>query len=121
VKIWPADKQLVIGEGLETTLAAATRLAYRGEPLTPAWAALSDSAMKQFPLIDGVERLIILADNDANGAGQKAAAECKRRWQAAGRCGAVLTPPRHGSDFNDVVLERLTGARAGEAVMGSEP
>lgn len=59
--------------------------------------------------------------NDANGAGQKAAAECKRRWQAAGRSGAVLMPPHPGSDFNDVVLERLAGARAGEAVMGSEP
>ena len=42
VKLWPAGKQLVVGEGLETALAAATRLPYRDEPLRPAWAALSD-------------------------------------------------------------------------------
>ena len=44
VKLWPAGKQLVIGEGLETMLAAATRLPYRGAPLRPAWAVLSDGA-----------------------------------------------------------------------------
>ena len=80
VKLWPAGKQLVLGEGLETMLAAATRLPYRDEPLTPAWAALSDGRLKNFPLIDGVERLIVLADNDANRAGQNAA----RRASAAG-------------------------------------
>ena len=67
VQLWPADKQLVIGEGLETVLAAATRLPYRGEPLRPAWAMLSDGALARFPVIDGVERLILLADNDLFG------------------------------------------------------
>ena len=85
VQLWPAGKQLVIGEGLETMLAAATRLPYRGEPLRPAWAMLSDGAMARFPVIDGVERLIVLADNDLNGAGQAAADACKRRWLEAGR------------------------------------
>ena len=41
VKLWPAGAQLVVGEGLETVLAAATRIPYRGAPLHPAWAALS--------------------------------------------------------------------------------
>ena len=49
VQLWPAGKQLVIGEGLETVLAAATRLPYRGEPLRPAWATLSDGALAGFP------------------------------------------------------------------------
>ena len=40
VQLWPAGKQLAIGEGLETVLAAATRMPYRGEPLRPAWAML---------------------------------------------------------------------------------
>jgi hypothetical protein len=110
VKLWPADKQLVIGEGLETTLAAATRLPYRGEPLRPAWAALSDGGMKRFPVINGVEWLILLADHDHNGAGQAAAEECKRRWQQAGRSGVLLTPDRPGADFNDIILESLERA-----------
>ena len=89
VQLWPAGKQLVIGEGLETTLAAATRLPYRGEPLRPAWAMLSDGAMARFPVIDGVERLILLADNDHNRAGQAAAEACKQRWLQAGRRGVA--------------------------------
>ena len=121
VKLWPAGSRLAVGEGLETVLAAATRLPYRGEPLRPAWAALSDGALKTFPLIDGVERLIVLADNDTNHAGQEAAEACKRRWLEARRRVAVLTPERPGTDFNDVVLrrttDRLNGERAFKAMM----
>ena len=104
VKLWPAGKQLVIGEGLETTLAAATRLTYRDAPLRPAWAMLSNGALTRFPVIDGVERLILLADHDRNGAGQAAAEDCKRRWQQAGRRVVRLTPDRPDTDFNDIVL-----------------
>ena len=110
VQIWPAGKQLAIGEGLETVLAAATRIPYRGEPLRPAWAMLSDGAMERFPVIDGVERLIVLADNDPFGQGQAAAEACKQRWLEAGRRVAVLTPDRPGTDFNDIVLESLERA-----------
>jgi DNA polymerase family A/Toprim domain/CHC2 zinc finger len=107
VQLWPAGKQLVIGEGLETTLAAATRLTYRDAPLQPAWAMLSEGGMRRFPVIDGVERLILLADHDHNGAGQAAAEECKRRWQQAGRSGVLLTPDRPGADFNDIVIDTM--------------
>ena len=106
---WASPKGLVIGEGLETTLAAATRLDYRGEPLRPAWAALSDGAMERFPIIDGIERLILLADNDVNGAGQQAADACIQRWRQAGRSGARLLPKDPDTDFNDVVREMLAG------------
>ena len=107
VQLWSADKQLVIGEGLETVLAAATRLPYRGEPLRPAWAALSKGNLGRFPVIDGVGRLIVLADNDIFGIGQAAADECKQRWLKAGRRCARLMPDRPGADFNDIVLEGL--------------
>jgi hypothetical protein len=109
-KLWPAGKQLAVGEGLETVLAAATRLPYREAPLRPAWAALSDGALKQFPIISGVERLIVLADNDHNNAGQNAAEACKLRWLEAGRRVALLMPDRPGADFNDVVLAELERA-----------
>ena len=108
VKLWPPGKQLVVGEGLETVLAAATRLPYRDEPLQPAWAALG--ALKQFPIIDGVERLIVLADNDANNAGQIAAETCKQRWLQAGRRVALLMPDQPDTDFNDIVLANLESA-----------
>jgi CHC2 zinc finger/Toprim domain len=102
VQLWPAGETLVVGEGLETVLSAATRLDYRGEPLRPAWAALG--ALARFPVIDGPARLIVLADNDRNNAGQIAAAGCGRRWMDAGRKSAVLTPSEPGTDFSNVIL-----------------
>ena len=67
VKLWPPDRQLVIGEGLETTLAAATRIPFEGKLLTPAWAALSSQKLRFLPTVPGVERLIVLVDHDDKG------------------------------------------------------
>jgi hypothetical protein len=106
VKLWPAGTQLVIGEGLETTLAAATRIPYRGMPLRPAWATLSRGALARLPVIPNVERLIILVDNDVNGAGQAAASACAERWRHTGRAVIKLTPKRADTDFNDLVMPR---------------
>jgi hypothetical protein len=61
--------------------------------------------LAQFPVIDGVKRLVVLGDNDLNNAGQTAAAECETRWLGFGRDGVVLTPDQPGFDFNDVILE----------------
>jgi Toprim domain/DNA polymerase family A/CHC2 zinc finger len=101
VKLWPIGTQLVIGEGLETTLAAATRVPYRGALLQPAWAAVSADLLSKLPILDGVGRLIVLVDHDA--AGQAAAACCAGRWTCAGRTVVKLTPKRTGADFNDLV------------------
>ena len=49
VKLWPAGRQLVIGEGLETTLAAASRIPYDDAPLRPAWAVLSAQHARRLP------------------------------------------------------------------------
>ena len=57
VKLWPAGETLVVGEGLETVLAAATRIPYRRLPLVPAWAALSTAGLKALPIVPGVKRL----------------------------------------------------------------
>jgi hypothetical protein len=105
VKLWPAGPTLVVGEGLETVLAAATRIPFEGTPLTPAWAALTKGGLVQLPVIDGVERLIVLVDNDSNGEGQKAATAAAMRWRSAGRVVVTLTPDAADSDFNDVVLK----------------
>jgi DNA polymerase len=104
VKIWPAESILVVGEGLETTLAAATRIPYRGAPLRPAWSAISSGGLSRFPAISGVERLIVLVDHDGNGEGQAAAVRCMERWTRAGRTVVRLTPKHAGTDFNDLVM-----------------
>lgn len=105
IRLWPAiSKRLVIGEGVETTLAAATRITHRGKPLRPAWATGCANNMRRFPVLDGVEHLIILVDNDKSGTGQQAADECARRWRDAGRKVECLMPPTQGTDFNDLVI-----------------
>jgi putative DNA primase/helicase len=106
VKLWPADGDiLVIGEGLETVLAAATRVMHRGTPLRPAWATGSALGIARFPVIAGIKRLVILVDNDGNGVGPTNAAACEETWLAAGLDVLRLVPDR--GDFNDLILERL--------------
>jgi hypothetical protein len=103
VKLWqPVGPQLVVGEGLETVLAAATRIPYAEAPLTPAWAALSSQKLSALPAIPGVERLIILVDHDD--AGLLAASTCSARWTGAGRTVTELTPEPKGADFNDLIM-----------------
>jgi Toprim domain/CHC2 zinc finger len=102
VKLWPAETTLVAGEGLETTLAAATRVLYHEAFLQPAWAAMSSEMLANLPVLPGVEQLIILVDHDD--AGRAAADACVARWNHAGRTVVRLTPKRQGTDFNDLVL-----------------
>jgi DNA polymerase I-like protein with 3'-5' exonuclease and polymerase domains len=102
IKLWPAGPSLVIGEGIETVLAAATRIPYRGAPLQPAWAM--GGCMAKLPVLPGIKRLILLVDNDTNGAGQAAAYRCDERWNGAGCTVVRLKPKRAGADFNDIIM-----------------
>jgi phage/plasmid primase-like uncharacterized protein len=107
IRLWPDDEvseRLVIGEGVETVLAAATRLTHRGTLLTPAWAAATAGNLASFPVLPGIEALTILVDNDASGTGQRAAEQCARRWCDAGREVVRLMPGAVGDDFNDLVI-----------------
>jgi hypothetical protein len=98
--------RLVIGEGIETVLAAATRVSYHNAPLTPAWSAVAKGGLGSLPLLPNVSKLVLLVDNDENGEGQKAATHCRQIWVTAGRSVAALVPKQTGWDFNDVVLGR---------------
>jgi hypothetical protein len=106
IRLWPDDeveRGLVVGEGIETTLAAATRIQHRGTPLRPAWATGDAGHLEQFPVLPGIEALTVLVDHDENGRGQLATAECVRRWTAAGREVIQLIPRIPGDDFADLV------------------
>ncbi len=104
-RLWPdaaVETALVLGEGVETTLAASTRIEHRGTLLQPAWAAGSAGNMANFPVLSGIEALTILVDNDS--AGERAADQCRARWGAAGREVTLLKPNIAKTDFNNVVL-----------------
>jgi hypothetical protein len=98
IKLWPANGQLFLGEGIETVLAAATVLGKR-----PAWAAGSANNLGKFPVLPGIA-LTLLVDHDVNGQGEKYAAECARRWYAAGGKVRRTMPPQPGTDFNDLIF-----------------
>jgi DNA polymerase family A/CHC2 zinc finger/Toprim domain len=102
VKLWPASSQLVIGEGIETVLAAATRIPYEDAPLRPAWALTSSGPITQFPVLKDVERLVLLVDHDS--AGIAAAKACTQRWARARRTVVQLLPDEAGADFNDLIM-----------------
>jgi Toprim domain len=105
VRLWPDEDVthgLVIGEGVETVLAAATGIEHRGTLLQPAWACTVAGNVESFPVLAGVEALTILADADANGRGQRAVRRCAERWAANG-CEVTILTPRELGDFNDIV------------------
>jgi DNA polymerase bacteriophage-type len=108
VKLWPlnGNGQLVVGEGIETVLAAATRISYRNAPLTPAWSAVAKGGLGRLPVLPNIAQLILLVDHDENGEGQRAAEQCRAIWKSAGRQTVPLIPKQPGWDFNDVVLGR---------------
>ena len=97
MRLAPAAETLLIGEGIETCLAAMQATAM------PAWAALSTSGMVALVLPPIVRQVIILADHDANGAGERAARTAAQRWLAEGRSVRIAMPPEPGTDFNDML------------------
>jgi putative DNA primase/helicase len=91
---------LIIGEGLETCLAA--RLA----GFQPVWALGSAGAISAFPVVSGIEAITILGEVGDGGANRRAAEACATRWIEAGR-EAYIVAPLVGGDLNDVWCEAV--------------
>jgi Toprim domain-containing protein len=89
---------LVIGEGIETALAA--RLA----GFRPMWALGSVGAIADFPVLSGISAITILGEIDDDGANYRAAQACAARWIAAGQ-EAFIIAPLTGGDLADVWRE----------------
>ena len=88
---------LMVGEGIETCLAAMQASSH------PVWAALSTSGLRSLDLPTNVRDVIVLADGDK--AGEAAARDCAWRWKREGRRVRIARPPQ-GMDFNDMLLGR---------------
>jgi putative DNA primase/helicase len=95
---------LMIGEGIETCLAAMQATGH------PAWAALSTSGLRALELPYFVKDVIVLADGDDPG--EDAARDAALRLKRDGRRLRIARPPR-GLDFNDVLLGRVPGIEEG--------
>lgn len=104
VRLGDPSDVLMIGEGIETCLAAMQTTGH------PAWAALSTSGLRALDLPDCVRNVIVLADGDDPG--EAAARDCALRWMRQGRRVRIARPPR-GLDFNDMLLGRAPGIEEG--------
>lgn len=98
--------KLMVGEGIETCLAAMQATG------TPAWAALSTSGLCSLQLPIKIAEVIVLADGDDQG--ETAALAAARRWKREGRTVRIARPPT-GMDFNDVLLGRAANNKEGAA------
>lgn len=96
VRLAPATDFLMVGEGIETCLAAMQATG------SPAWSALSTSGLHALGLPDDVRRVTILADGDD--AGEAAALDAGRRWKREGRVVRIARPPPN-KDFADMLRE----------------
>ncbi len=95
IRLWPDEyvtHGLAVGEGIETCLSLA-------HGYTPVWCVIDAGHLSKFPVIPGVELLVIARDNDA--AGIAAAHSCAARWVDAG-C-EVLVTAQSKNDINDEV------------------
>jgi len=97
VRLGELGEVLMIGEGIETCLAAMQASGH------PAWAALSTSGLRALDLPKDVRDVIVLADGDE--AGEAAARDCALRWKRQGRRVRIARPPQ-GMDFNDMLSSR---------------
>jgi hypothetical protein len=98
IRLSPVSEELLIGEGIETTLSAMQATG------RPGWAAGSAGALPLMVLPPEVRSVTILVDGDD--AGEKDAAWARRRWLGEGRCVKLWRAPK-GYDFNDVLMGRV--------------
>jgi hypothetical protein len=96
IRLAPVADELLIGEGIETTLSAMQATGW------PGWAAGSAVAMRRLVLPPEVRKVCLLADGDDTGAAATLATAA--RWLAEGRVVRIARAPP-GKDFNDVLIE----------------
>jgi hypothetical protein len=104
VRLGPAAKKIVVGEGIETVLSV---MQSTGEP---GWAALSTSGLRALVLPHIVEGVIVLADADEPG--EAAARAAASRWARGGRQVRIAHPTTGYNDFNDMLRDRIGPRRA---------
>jgi phage/plasmid primase-like uncharacterized protein len=103
VRLASLGPKLVVGEGIETVLSVmqSTNL--------PGWAALSAAGLRCLELPREVREVVIAADGDEPGL--SAAWAAAARWIRERRTVRMMPAPM-GFDWNDVLMQRASGAAA---------
>lgn len=98
-RLWP-DEAVTTGLGVAEGIESALSLAHG---YAPVWSCIDAGNLKDFPLLAGVETLVIARDIDPSGTGQKAAHELAMRWHQAGR--EVFITDQAVNDINDLLKQ----------------
>jgi putative DNA primase/helicase len=93
-----SDLALLVSEGVESGLAASELFGL------PCWSAVYAGGLCSLVLPPEVRHIVIAADNDKSGVGQRNALAAYDRWTAEGRSARIKTPPKTDTDFNDLLL-----------------
>ncbi|MBK5927990.1 DUF7146 domain-containing protein [Rhodobaculum claviforme] len=101
VRLADGPGPLLVGEGIESTLAA---WALHGDVTARAWAALSTSGLRGLRLPPQPAQLCIAPDNDAPG--MAAAHALAERAHALGWAVIIAQPPK-GQDWNDILVAEV--------------
>jgi hypothetical protein len=99
IKLTPDENVTIalgIAEGIETALSMQRLPEWLGSPV---WSVISASGISKFPLLAGIETLVVATDNDR--AGESATLEVVERWKE--RETLVLEADDDGADLNDVL------------------
>jgi putative DNA primase/helicase len=97
VRFAKAAETLALAEGIETALSVqqATGIA--------TWAALGTANFARIELPECVRQVIVCADHDVSGAGERAALAAAAKFMREGREVRIARPPSPDTDFNDLL------------------
>jgi putative DNA primase/helicase len=101
IRLFPATDTVGVAEGIETAIAARQLFD------VPVWATISSSIMEGFEPPQGIRRIIVFADNDANFTGQAAAFKLAKRLYGSDYVVEVRIPESVG-DWADQIANKGT-------------
>jgi hypothetical protein len=94
VRLCPAGEEMLVAEGVFTTLSAMRRFEL------PGWALLSTTNLRRWRAPPGVRRVLIAADRGPDG--ERSAAQLCAALVEHGRIAEVVLPPEGAGDWNDL-------------------
>lgn len=101
VRIDPPDAEMLVGEGVFTTLSATEHFSL------PGWATLSTARLRTWSPPPGVRSVLVAGDNGADG--RRSASCLVQRLRARGVQAEAVFPPRSFDDFNTYARVRRAG------------
>jgi hypothetical protein len=79
------------------------------------WSAISAGGLENLILPSEIQKILICADRDKNGIGEKKARQAGIRWVREGRQVRLTQPPDDFKDFNDALIGGYYDGQSGRS------